>query len=83
LTPSAVSVAEDGTILTGVAARERLITHPDRSVAWFKRFMGSGQVTRLGALSFRPEELSALILRSLKADAEARWTTLLFFQPVF
>ena len=71
LTPSAISVAEDGAILTGAAAKERLITHPDRSVAWFKRFMGSGQVTRLGTLSFRPEELSALILRSLKADAEA------------
>jgi molecular chaperone HscC len=71
LTPSAVSVAEDGAILTGAAARERLITHPGRSVAWFKRFMGSGQVTKLGSLSFRPEELSALILRSLKADAEA------------
>jgi molecular chaperone HscC len=71
LTPSAISVAEDGTILTGAAAKERLITHPDRSVASFKRFMGTGQVTRLGSLSFRPEELSALILRSLKADAEA------------
>ena len=40
LTPSAISVAEDGAILTGAAAKERLITHPDRSVAWFKRFMG-------------------------------------------
>ena len=71
LTPSAISVAEDGAILTGAAAKERLITHPDRSVASFKRFMGTGQVTRLGSLSFRPEELSALVLRSLKADAEA------------
>lgn len=71
LTPSAISVAEDGAILTGAAAKERLITHPGRSVASFKRFMGTGQVTRLGSLSFRPEELSALILRSLKADAEA------------
>lgn len=71
LTPSAISVAEDGAILTGAAAKERLITRPGRSVASFKRFMGTGQVTRLGSLSFRPEELSALILRSLKADAEA------------
>lgn len=71
LTPSAVSVAEDGTILVGAAASERLLTHPDRTVASFKRFMGSGQVTKLHNLSFRPEELSALVLRSLKADAEA------------
>jgi molecular chaperone HscC len=71
LTPSAVSVAEDGTILVGAAASERLITHPERTVASFKRFMGSGQITKLGSLSFRPEELSALVLRSLKADSEA------------
>jgi molecular chaperone HscC len=71
LTPSAVSVAEDGTILVGTPACERLITHPERTVASFKRFMGSGQITRLGSLSFRPDELSALVLRSLKADAEA------------
>jgi molecular chaperone HscC len=71
LTPSAVSVAEDGTILVGAAASERLITHPERTVASFKRFMGSGQVTKLGRLSFRPEELSALVLRALKADSEA------------
>jgi molecular chaperone HscC len=71
LTLSAVSVAEDGTILVGAAAGERLITHPERTVASFKRFMGSGQITKLGSLSFRPEELSALVLRSLKSDAEA------------
>jgi molecular chaperone HscC len=71
LTPSAVSLAEDGSVLTGAAASERLITHPERSVASFKSFMGSAQITKLGSQSFRPEELSALILRSLKADAEA------------
>jgi len=71
LTPSCVSLDEDGTILVGRAARERLQTHPDRSVAAFKRHMGSDRVTRLGRRSFRPEELSALILRALKEDAEA------------
>ena len=71
LTPSAVSLAEDGTVLTGAAASERLITHPERSVASFKSFMGTAQITQLAGKSFRPEELSALILRSLKADAEA------------
>ena len=71
LTPSCVSVDEDGTILVGRAARERLQTHPDRTAAVFKRYMGSDRTLRLGARAFRPEELSALILRALKEDAEA------------
>nr|WP_315250098.1 molecular chaperone HscC [uncultured Duganella sp.] len=71
LTPSCVSLDEDGTILVGRAARERLQTHPDRSAAVFKRYMGSDKSIRLGNRQFRPEELSALVLRSLKEDAEA------------
>ena len=71
LTPSAVGLAEDGTILVGQAARERLITQPGRTAASFKRYMGSSHLTSLGPRSFRPEELSALVLRALKADAEA------------
>ena len=71
LTPSCVSLDDDGTILVGRAARERLQTHPDRTAAVFKRYMGSDKTIRLGARSFRPEELSALILRALKEDAEA------------
>lgn len=71
LTPSCVSIDEDGTVLVGKAARERLQTHPDRTAAGFKRFMGSDRTLRLGQRSFRPEELSALILRALKEDAEA------------
>jgi molecular chaperone HscC len=71
LTPSCVSVDEDGTILVGRAARERLQTHPDRTAAVFKRYMGSDKTLRLGQREFRPEELSALILRALKEDAEA------------
>ena len=71
LTPSCVSVDEDGSILVGRAARERAQTHPDRTARAFKRFMGSNKVLRLGQQDFRPEELSALVLKSLKADAEA------------
>ena len=71
LTPSCVSVDEDGTILVGRAARERLQTHPDQTAAVFKRYMGSDRKIRLGKREFRPEELSALVLRSLKEDAEA------------
>lgn len=70
LTPSVVSVDGD-TVLVGQAARDRLISHPQHTVASFKRWMGTSRETRLGARSFRPEELSALVLRSLLADAEA------------
>ncbi|MGN8124901.1 Hsp70 family protein [Pseudomonas sp. 22082] len=71
LTPSVVSLDEDGTILVGKAARARLTTHPERTAAAFKRFMGSDRQIDLGTQSFSPEELSALVLGSLKQDAEA------------
>ncbi|MBT2118078.1 molecular chaperone HscC [Dyella sp. LX-66] len=71
LTPSVVSVDEQGHIIVGQAARDRMISHPGDSVAAFKRWMGTARETRLGARTFRPEELSALILRTLIADAEA------------
>src|ERR1700722_3902838 len=72
LTPSAVSVDEDGQVLVGLAARERQVTHPKVTATTFKRWMGTARVTSLGSnRTFRPEELSALVLRSLKADAEA------------
>jgi molecular chaperone HscC len=71
LTPSCVSVDEDGSLLIGRAARERAQTHPERTARAFKRYMGSNKTLRLGDREFRPEELSALVLKSLKADAEA------------
>ena len=71
LTPSCVSIDEDGRVLIGRAAQERLQTHPERTAANFKRFMGSDKSLTLGDRGFRPEELSSLVLRALKADAEA------------
>ncbi|MCE0915038.1 molecular chaperone HscC [Pseudomonas sp. NMI760_13] len=71
LTPSVVSVDDDGSILVGQAARARLTTHPERSAAAFKRFMGSDKRYTLGEHRFTPEELSALVLGALKQDAEA------------
>lgn len=71
LTPSVVSVDENGEILVGQAARERLISHPERTAARFKRYMGTSHTFRLGDQTFRPEELAALVLRRLREDAES------------
>lgn len=69
MTKSAVSVLEDGTILTGTAARERLISHPEQTAASFKRFMGTEKSYVLGNKTFLPHELSSLILKQLYDDA--------------
>jgi molecular chaperone HscC len=71
LTPSVVSVDEAGHVLVGRAAQDRQITHPHLTAAAFKRAMGSSKRFRLGAREFGPEELSSLVLGSLKRDAEA------------
>ncbi|MGF2509171.1 Hsp70 family protein, partial [Ralstonia pseudosolanacearum] len=71
LTPSCVGFLDDGTLVIGEAARERLQTHPHLSAALFKRYMGTDRKIRLGSQTFRPEELSSFVLRALKADAEA------------
>lgn len=71
LTPSVVSVDEDGSILVGRAARDRLISHPERTAARFKRCMGTSKTYDLGGRTFTPEDLSSLVLRSLRRDAEA------------
>jgi molecular chaperone HscC len=71
LTPSAVSIDAQGVLTVGRAAWERRITHPAQTATAFKRDMGSKKVYRLGNRDFLPEELSALVLRSLKQDAEA------------
>jgi molecular chaperone HscC len=71
LTPSAVSIDADGAVLVGQPALERLHTHPERSAARFKRYMGSNKEFTLAGQRFRPEELSALVLKSLKQDVEA------------
>ncbi len=71
LTPSAVSVDEDGNILVGGPARDRATTHPERTVERFKRDMGTDKRFSLGKKRYRPEELSAILLRELVEAAEA------------
>jgi molecular chaperone HscC len=71
LTPSAVHVGDDGSVLVGSAARARAATHPERTALAFKRDMGTDRKVSLGTRTFTPEELSALVLGELKRDAEA------------
>ena len=70
LTPSVVGLDDQGQLVVGDIARERLHTHPHLTASLFKRYMGSARETRLGGRAYRAEELSAMLLRSLKADAE-------------
>jgi len=70
-TPSAVSIDDDDTILVGAPARARALTHPERTFRNFKRDMGTDRQFTHGSHSFRPEELSAMVLRQLVRDAEA------------
>lgn len=70
LTPSVVSVDENGEICVGAVAKERLISHPEASAASFKRYMGTNKVFTLTGNSFTPQELSSFVLRQLKEDAQ-------------
>lgn len=69
LTPSVVSVSQEE-LLIGEAAKERRLTHGDETAASFKRFMGTNKRYQLGKQVFTPVELSALVLKKLKLDAE-------------
>ena len=70
LTPSVVSFDDDGTIYVGETAKERRITNPTQTVEVFKRDMGSTREWQIGGKKYTPTDLSALVLRSLKEDAE-------------
>ena len=70
LTPSVVSLDSNGTVYVGRAAKERAMLHPLESASVFKRNMGTDREYSLGSWKLRAEELSSLVLRSLKEDAE-------------
>ena len=71
LTPSVVSVDEEGNVYVGETAQERMSLYPDTVVSAFKRSMGTDREYTLSGRRFRPEELSSFVLRSLKEDAES------------
>lgn len=70
LTPSVVAVDDKAQILVGETAREYSFLYPERCAEVFKRFMGSDRQYELGGHKFRPEDLSAMVIRALKEDAE-------------
>lgn len=70
LTPSVVSVDEEGVVYVGKTAKERAITHPKQTASVFKRSMGTNKEFELGDRIFSADELSSLVLKSLKEDAE-------------
>jgi molecular chaperone HscC len=71
LTPSAVGIDDDGSLLVGRPARERMASHAALTTTAFKRWMGTQHRVSLGKRDYGAEELSALVLKSLKEDAEA------------
>lgn len=71
LTPSAVHINKSGVAVIGAPAKDHLVSKPNTTTSNFKRLMGTGHQTQLGKKSLSPEDLSALVLKALKEDAEA------------
>ena len=70
-TPSIVAFSKDGERMVGQVAKRQAITNPDRTVISIKREMGSDYKVTIDGKSYTPQEISAMILQKLKADAEA------------
>ena len=70
-TPSVVAFSKDGERMVGQVAKRQAITNPDRTVISIKREMGSDYKVNIDGKRYTPQEISAMILQKLKADAEA------------
>ena len=70
-TPSVVAFSKTGERMVGQVAKRQAITNPDRTVSSIKREMGSSYKVTIDGKSYTPQEISAMILQKLKADAEA------------
>src|SRR5687768_15543509 len=71
LLPSFVGLSEDGRLLVGKAARNQWVLAPERTVKSIKRKMGQDVKVKLGDQEYRPQEISAMILRELKRRVSA------------
>lgn len=71
LTPSVISIDEQGQVYVGETAKERMLLYPDTAASIFKRNMGSEKEYCLSGKNYKAEELSSFVLRALKEDAEA------------
>ena len=70
-TPSVVAFAKNGERLVGETAKRQAITNPDRTISSIKRYMGSDHKVEIDGKTYTPQDISAMILAKLKADAEA------------
>src|SRR5579871_6161786 len=70
--PSFVGLSEEGKLLVGKAARNQWVVAPERTVKSIKRKMGQDVKVKLGDQEYRPQEISAMILRALKERASSQ-----------
>ena len=70
-TPSVVAFSKTGERMVGQVAKRQAITNPDRTISSIKRHMGTGFKTTIDGKNYTPQEISAMILQKMKADAEA------------
>jgi len=70
-TPSVVAFSKTGERLVGKVAKNQAITNPDKTISSIKRHMGSNYKVDIDGKKYTPQEISAMILQKLKADAEA------------
>ena len=70
-TPSVVAFTKDGERLVGQIAKRQAITNPDRTIASIKRHMGTNYTVSIDGKNYNPQEISAMTLQKLKADAES------------